>query len=584
MDDDKKKRGANKRPFAFMRWTSLLLAGACIAFLYLYLGQYTEADQIAYKELTHQEDTTDIVEAKTSKQLRKGVQKDIVIGQGRQLQLKSDASEVSLEKKGRHVEVVEHLQNVTCRLQNDHDFTVLHAADAAYHYQDGCLTAEDVHAQRWSMAEKTSKEADPSLPASRDSDTIKQSPIEASADHVHYHQGIMTLSGQAQIEHSQGMLLADQIVIPELDKAKHTIDTMTAEGNVTILYGDALTVNSDHALFKHHPETTEAFSGIITLNCHPGKSCRVATPNGDEIHAATMTIDTETRELHGTSPKGTLRSVSEASKPVHCTADHLVWNDQESKLRLLGNVQITQEGSCFQTAHDVLLVLKTIEGKKVLHGMETKGEASLTYHDPTKEGLIKYFPSNETLHNSTALSQDEYLLQSYGSLRIDHQKQEIKLRSPELPDGSVVKGKQVHMSDGKGEIFADKAFLKYDYIEQKMTPVRIVLQGNVKMTAPASQKTPSSQHYILADRADFIPQSKEIVLKSAKGKRVLLFDQGSNLEVSAPGIKFNRDHKIDQETVQGIGDVRFHFVDAECDELQRHFSLYEKIGTLKAHP
>lgn len=329
-------------------------------------------------------------------------------------------------------------------------------------------------------------------------------------------------------------------------------------------YDSNFIATSDRAVFQRNSKTTgtEVLPGTITLSClSPEQLCRLTSSEGGEIFSTEILIDTTQRELIFTLPKGSLKSVGNTFSPVDFIAKKLVWNDFNSKLTLSGDVEISQQGfGNLQATKEVRLVLTTIEGKKVLRGLETTGDAVLRYVDPD--------------------TQLDHVLRCYGSLRIDHQKKETKLQSPENGDGSVVEGYQVFFKDAKGEIYADKAFVKYDYVNQKIAPARIVLQGNVKITNTLEQSEenkPPAYQYILADRVDFIPQTKEMIFKAAKERRVLFFDKGNHLEVSAPGLKLIRDKATCKETVQGLGDVRFSFVESEFDQLRHHFSFEKMI-------
>lgn len=573
MDDPQLKLRPNKRPFVIIKWMAFLSVGFCIVALYFYLGKYTEADKTAYDKLVTNEDAKDVSEIKISKQLRTGMQKNIFTDKGRLFQMKSATSELSLEKQGRHVAIVEHLCDVTCWLQEGIDLVVLHAADATYHYQGGELVANQVRAKQCVASNPQDKIAEYAT-----FDSCQHHIMAISADYGHYLHGVLTLTGNAQVEQKRGRLSADKIIVPALNHTKNVIEEMTAEGNVAIWDGDQLTLSADRGVFKRTGDAEGILSGTITFSCLSGKECIVTSSGGDEVKSDLIVMDTIKRELLFTSPQGVIRSGS--THPVKFEAQRMVWDDPSSKLRLIGDVKVFQDGCGFKAANDVLLVLASSpEGKKVLRGIETKGEASLTYLDQ-REGIIGHLLPSEGKEVSSHSSQNEYLLQSHGSLRIDHQKQEIKLRSPEYPDGSVDDGKQVYFKDAKGEIYADKAFLKYSYIEQKMIPVRIVLEGNVKMSTKVRDKK-GTQQYVLADRVDFIPQSKEMTLKASKGKRVLLYDEGSSLEVSAPQIKLHRDKAMNKEMVQGIGDVRLHFVENESEQLRSHFSIYEKFAPSK---
>lgn len=344
------------------------------------------------------------------------------------------------------------------------------------------------------------------------------------------------------------------------DGEKIVIGTIQAEGDVVINYDGRFSASSDHAVFQRKnakEDSKELLPGLITLSSSSPALCRVTNREGDEILSSDMMIETTQRQLTFTFPKGSFKSVGSASAPVEFSAKKLVWNDLTSTLTLSENVEVFQLGlGKLQTTQDVQVVLIAQDGKKVPRSMETYGDALLTYTDQDTEL--------------------DHVLQSYGSLRIDHQKMETKLISPENADGTVGEGLQVFFHDAKGDIYADRAFIKYDCIDQKIVPIRIVLQGNVKIANNLEQSAEDqtlTHQYILADRVDFIPHTKEMIFKSGKGKRVLLFDKANNLEVSAPGLKIIRDKATRKETVQGLGDVRFSFVESEFDQLRQRFSF-----------
>jgi hypothetical protein len=205
------------------------------------------------------------------------------------------------------------------------------------------------------------------------------------------------------------------------------------------------------------------------------------------------------------------------------------------------------------------MVLDTINGKQVFRGMETKDEAFLIFIDP-----------------NTGL---KHTLKSFGSLHIDHRKMVAKLQSPLNVNGSVDKDLQVFFEDDKGEIHADKVFIKYEEVGKKIIPARIVLEGNLRIENHFENFADAKKEnqYILAHRVDFIPQTSEMIFKAEKGKRVLLYDKGNNLQVSAPRLKIIRDKSVKKETLQGIGDIRFNFIENELDQFRRQFSFEKKM-------
>ena len=82
--------------------------------------------------------------------------------------------------------------------------------------------------------------------------------------------------------------------------------------------------------------------------------------------------------------------------------------------------------------------------------------------------------------------------------------------------------------------------------------------------------------YALADELEYQPHSQEIVLKAQEGNRVLFFDKINGVQMSAPGLKIHHDSMKRKDTVQGIGDVHFTFVEKELEQLKKRFHLSKK--------
>lgn len=91
-----------------------------IVFLWLKIGNYDAADQIAFQELMQSRD--DVENNYTSRQHRVGVQKDVLYsenGQHLQLRLKSTHAELALDHHGGQTEVVENMYGVICYIQEE---------------------------------------------------------------------------------------------------------------------------------------------------------------------------------------------------------------------------------------------------------------------------------------------------------------------------------------------------------------------------------------------------------------------------------------------------------------------------------
>lgn len=142
------RKDVRSHHFSRTLWIFMLLIGLCFGVLYFSLGHYTEADKIAYDQLIHGE-ITPASEIQVSKQRRMGLQKNIFFydkNQRLEFQLTSAQSELALEKKDRHIEIVEHLQDVICRLQESVYF-ILPDGRLALPQLDGRLLIKDADPQ-----------------------------------------------------------------------------------------------------------------------------------------------------------------------------------------------------------------------------------------------------------------------------------------------------------------------------------------------------------------------------------------------------------------------------------------------------
>ena len=132
----------DKRALHFSKtlWLALSFVILAWAFFYFTLGHYSESDKIAYERLVSGENEEAILtEPQVSKQRRTGLQKNIFFNDNHQrleFKMKSANSELALEKVGRHIEVVEHLQDVVCWLQESVYF-VLPDGRQAHPQKDG---------------------------------------------------------------------------------------------------------------------------------------------------------------------------------------------------------------------------------------------------------------------------------------------------------------------------------------------------------------------------------------------------------------------------------------------------------------
>jgi hypothetical protein len=290
----------------------------------------------------------------------------------------------------------------------------------------------------------------------------------------------------------------------------------------------------------------------------------VKTLRGDLIKAKEIIFDTSSRQLSFNCPKGDLSRGGADQKPIHFAANSMLWNEQTHVLTLRGKVQVKQSELGNLDAEDEVRILQHVDGgKRTISTIETAGRSVLSYTNEDKNL--------------------DHCLTCHGSIKVDHIKMEAWLFSPKNEQGSVIEGKQIHLDDIKGEIFADKAFIKYDFVSGEAVPSKIILGGNVRilntLTRHENGMTTALQ-YAIADQVEYIPHSNEMLFKANSGRRVLFFDKTNNLQVSAPALKVTRGSGAQKEIVQGFGDVRFSFIEHEFEQLRKRFAFDKANPTL----
>jgi lipopolysaccharide export system protein LptA len=355
------------------------------------------------------------------------------------------------------------------------------------------------------------------------------------------------------------------------------IKEIIANDTVTLSYNHDYIITSDDAVYHRDSlaasaNAREALCGLIVMHAAEEGHCQITNRQGDVIRAVEIMVDTIKRQITLNMPRGTFQRMKDTNG-IGCidfTADILVWDEGEGKLVLRDNVKVNQKGmGNLQTAKELRIFQKIVDGQKSLSAIETDEDTILTYSE-----------DDQTL---------SYMLTCYGPMKVDHQKMETKLYSPKDSGGCVPENKQVFFEDAKGEIYADKALIQYRCNDHAVIPYKVILVGNVRIfnrLNASDDDAAAANQYALADRVDFFPSTKEMVFKAAPGHRVLFFDKVNNLEVSAPAVKIIRDRSATKEAVvQGMGDVRFSFLEHEFEQLRSKFLIDKsKEGDAQASP
>jgi hypothetical protein len=280
------------------------------------------------------------------------------------------------------------------------------------------------------------------------------------------------------------------------------------------------------------------------------------------IYANTIEIDTLDHQLVMENPKGTMHrdsTADTADNVLSIRSDIATWQESEGIIILKGHVEINDPVMGFLRNNDEVRLISTSEPCRKWVRAESIGESTLIYKTPG---------------NPTAKT-----LKCFGLCILDNEKMEARLTSPKDEDDQTPTDKQVFYADDKGEIFSDRVLIKYKNNGKETIPYQITLTGHVKILnklPEASNPEKQARQYILADNVDFYPETQQMILTATKGRRVLLYDEENDIQMSAKGVKTVRDKATKRDAIEGCGDVRFHLVQNEIEKIRQQFSL-EKI-------
>jgi lipopolysaccharide export system protein LptA len=345
--------------------------------------------------------------------------------------------------------------------------------------------------------------------------------------------------------------------------AKILVKQIEANHNVRVRYNQDHLLLADHALYQRLPSAlSSSIAGILTLTVRGNlPACKMTNLNGDRLSAQVIQLNTIERKLWLTQPKGMLymRREERPVQTLEFSANELLWDDQQRTLQLKGEVNITQNGTLHvKTDHELLISQAIVNGKRVLERLQSPENTHIDYTDIQKGNTHQiYCP---------------------GFFSIDNERQEITLQG--LQDSSRVNQLQVYIEDALGEMYADRVHIHYNWEEQQLVPGKTRLEGHVRLMNRFDghlEETGSILHYALADLVEYFPKQQEMILTGANGNRVLFFDRVNNVQMSAPSLKVMHDTTTKKDAIQGVGDVRFTFVEKELDQLKQHFPLAESF-------
>ena len=288
----------------------------------------------------------------------------------------------------------------------------------------------------------------------------------------------------------------------------------------------------------------------LTLFKDSQSPCKILHQN-DVIQAQQVDIDIKNQHIHLKTAEGTLKPSN--TQTLVFSAEEMDWDQQKHLLRLVGQVNLVQnENLHLFTANEIQLVQISKEGKNKL--------ANLTAHKDTTITCKK----NEKIEKIICP----------GQLTVDNQQCFLIMEG--IPDTL----QQVYLEGNLGKVYADRAKIEYYWKNKQLVPQKIVLDGNIQLnnrldSNSEKNKKPARQ-YLLADHMEYNAESQELLLSANEGQRVLFYDQTNNVQMSAPSLKIRQQAETKKQVIQGIGDVRFTFIEKELEQLKKRFEQDKK--------
>lgn len=339
------------------------------------------------------------------------------------------------------------------------------------------------------------------------------------------------------------------------------IKQIEAIQDVRVGYNNDHLLVGDYALYQRLPQGESTYvPGLLTLTVrgnHP--FCQLTNLNGDRLHAKMMQVNTIESQLWLAEPAGQflMKHTENTPQTLEFKANELMWDHKKQMLTLKGAVDIVQNGNVHVKTDDEISIADAYQnGKHALRSIESPKMTSMSFVDAMKGVNHSIFCP--------------------GHFKIDHEKQEMTFRSAADGSGGSEEENQVHIDDDLGEVYANRLNIRYTWEGNQFIPKEVILDGNVRVFNRFDghiDESGSVLHYALADRVDYSLEKEEMVLSASEGRRVLFFDKVNNVQMSAPSLKIHRDPSSGQDTIKGIGDVRFTFLEKELEQFKQHFKL-----------
>lgn len=338
---------------------------------------------------------------------------------------------------------------------------------------------------------------------------------------VNFHSGPLSLaSREADIEFSR-------------DDSNLKVAKIEAKNTVQLTYGKDFFLEAD----------TATFSNTKTPYVWASPHCTL-THFEDKIEANRVEVLPDSAKVILSTPSGKLHpSAFSQGNDVQFSCDKLIWEKAPQTLTLKGDVSVFEEGvGDIHCDDEVELRQKEENGKWLLSSITAKGKTELTYK----------------------LDVDfVHLLKCYGKMQLDQDRLVLNVTSP--PE------KPIEYFHDQMKLIADTAELKYEQLGRNITAKQLQLTDNIQLSS-----LQDSNRCAVADKFNFFPEEKKIILSANPGNNVLFWDREQDLSISAKEVHITRTEK--GEKIKGVGNVRFAFSSAENALLKKLFPFYHPTG------
>jgi lipopolysaccharide export system protein LptA len=303
------------------------------------------------------------------------------------------------------------------------------------------------------------------------------------------------------------------------------IDRLTAEGEVEMGLKEGLKLQGRRAFFHSFTPEGRFTKALLTEDCFLTK--------GDEaeIYAEEIAADFALDQAALKTAHGTLQN-------MQFCANHIRIDKKEGKMYLDPPITL-ERGGTLETSGKVEITESLKEGKRTLGLLQIEGPSVLKMKD-----------DKGALHT----------LKTHGTILVDPAAKQTSFSSA---------GEQIHFSDKHGEIYADQMQVQYDEVDGKLMPLKLHLEGNIRMQNVNS----GLERYALAENGDYDFNKQELTLKAKRPARVIFYDLASKVQASAPTLVLKRNPETEKDEIKGLGNVRFLLAEDEWNELKKRFSF-----------